>query len=493
MEDRTAIVYGEKDWKKDEIIETRIDLSYPVSPTDSDLSSLPSPLKEKGDLEAQATPELEPTQRHLGFIRFTVLNVYRRLFTLAFIGNIIPLIVYLVRGAEPLDLVNASAINLAVCGLCRQPIVLNLLYLIFGSVPRSAPTLVKRLACRIFHLGGVHSGTGVASFLWYIGFAGMYTYRFNPATANPTRIAVLVLIYSVFALLLSIIVVAHPAIRRKYHDVFELVHRFANWGIIALFWALLFLLGTQEASLGTFLLNLPAFWILIILTVATVHPWLLLRKVTVTPEPLSPHAIRLHFDHTTVKFGQGIQVAKHPLKDWHSFACFPDHFDNVKDTALEDTKFSCIVSRVGDWTKDTIVSQPTKLWKRGVPTYGFGYVFRMFSRIIVVTTGSGIGPCLSFLEDENRPKMRVLWQTRSPLKTYGQRTLDLVSRMDQQPVIIDTSEKGKREEMLPQVLRLVKEFDAEAVCVISNPAVTKEVVFGLEMRGILAYGPIFDS
>lgn len=109
--------------------------------------------------------------------------------------------------------------------------------------------------------------------------------------------------------------VAHPTIRKKHHDIFELVHRFVNWSILVLFWALLFLLGTQKASLGKFLLHLPSFWILILLTIATIHPQILLRTVTVTSKPLSPHAIRLHFNHTTVKFGQGIQVAKHPLKN----------------------------------------------------------------------------------------------------------------------------------------------------------------------------------
>lgn len=125
--------------------------------------------------------------------------------------------------------------------------------------------------------------------------------------------------------------------------------------------------------------------------------------------------------------------------------------------------------------------------------YGFGYVFCMFSCIIVVIIGSGIGLCLFFLVDENRFSMRVLWQMRSLFKIYGQRMLDLVSRMDQNFVIIDMSEKGKREEMLLQVLRLVKEFDVEVVCVISNLVVMKEVVFELEMRGILVYGFIFDS
>ncbi|KAK4150057.1 hypothetical protein C8A00DRAFT_46475 [Chaetomidium leptoderma] len=412
------------------------------------------------------------SRKRFGFIRYTALNVYRRLFSLAFIGNAVAFIILMVKGTDPLDLVNASAVNLAVCGLCRHPLVVNALFLTFGSVPKSAPMRLRRLACKIFHLGGVHSGAGVASCVWYIGFAGLYTYGFQP---SPSSIAVLVLVWLVLALLLAIIVVAHPAIRTKCHDYFELTHRFSNWLILALFWVLIFLLGAQEASLSTFLVHLPAFWILLLLTVATIHPWLLLRRVPVTPEPLSPHAVRLHFSHATVKFGQGISVARHPLADWHSFASFTDGFDSP------DTKFSCLVSKAGDWTRQAIAAPPQHLWKRGVPTYGFGYVFRMFERIVVVTTGSGIGPCLSFIEDSRRPAMRVVWQTKSPLKTYGQRTLDLVKRMDEQPVVIDTSVSG-RVDMLPVVLRLYKEFDAHA-----------SLVYALETRGIAAYGPIFDS
>lgn len=423
------------------------------------------------------------SQKRFGFIRYAALTVYRRLFSVAFIGNAIAFIVLMVKGAAPLDLVNASAVNLAVCGLCRHPLVVNALFLTFGAVPRSAPMRIRRLACKIFHLGGVHSGTGVASCVWYIGFAALYTYHFEP---SPPAIAVLVLVWLVLVFLLAIIIVAYPLFRAKRHDHFELTHRFSNWLILALFWVLVFLLAAQEPSISHFLVNLPAFWILIILTLATIHPWLLLRRVPVVAEPLSPHAVRLHFSHTTVRFGQGISVARHPLADWHSFASFTDQFDSP------DTKFSCLVSKAGDWTRGVIADPPQTLWKRGVPTYGFGYVFRMFERIIVVTTGSGIGPCLSFIEDARRPAMRVLWQTKSPLKTYGQRTLDLVHRMDDDPIIIDTSISG-RVDMLPIVLKLYKDFGAEAVCVISNPPVTKSLVYRLETRGIAAYGPIFDS
>jgi len=442
------------------------------------------------DIEGQQT-ELEAyTQKRFGFIRYTALNVYRRLFSLAFMGNAIAFIIIMIKGATPMDLVNASAVNIAVCGLCRQPLVVNALFLIFGSVPRSAPMRIRRLACKIFHLGGVHSGTGVASSVWYIGFAALYTHEWRSTLPNPTPISttVLVLVWFVLAFLLSIIVVAHPTFRMKRHDWFELTHRFSNWIILILFWALLLMLSATDPhkSTGAFLLHLPAFWILIILTLATIHPWLLLRKVPVVPEPLSPHAVRLHFNHTDVVFGQGISVAKHPLKDWHSFASFTDRFDSP------ETRFSCLVSKAGDWTRSAIAEQPTYLWKRGVPTYGFGYVMRMFHRIIVVTTGSGIGPCLSFIEDDNKPLMRVIWQTKAPLKTYGPRTMDLVRRMDPDPVILDTS-LGGRTDMLPYVLRLYEEFGAEAVCCISNPKMTKKIVYGCELRGVPAYGPIFDS
>ena len=455
-------------------------------------SSLSSIAKEKGhayssssDLEAQV--EDEPSRKRFDLVRYSALNVYRRLFTLAFIANAIAFVILMAKGVAPLDLVNASAVNLAVCGLCRHPLVINGLFVTFGAVPRSAPLRLRRLACKIFHLGGVHSGAGVASCVWYVGFAGLYTYHFE---ASPLSIAVLALIWSVLALLLAIIIVAHPAIRAKYHDYFELTHRFANWLILALFWVLIFLLASQEPSLSSFLVHLPAFWILMLLTLATVHPWLLLRRVPVVAEPLSPHAVRLHFSHTTVRFGQGISVARHPLADWHSFASFTDQFDSAAFGG--GTKFSCLVSKAGDWTRAAIAEPPRYLWKRGIPTYGFGYVLRMFERIIVVTTGSGIGPCLSFIEDAKRPAMRVVWQTKSSLKTYGQRTLNLVKRMDADPVVIDTSVSG-RVDMLPVVLRLYKEFGADAVCVISNPAVTRELVYGLETRGIAAYGPIFDS
>ena len=111
---------------------------------------------------------------------------------------------------------------------------------------------------------------------------------------------------------------------------------------------------------------------------------------------------------------------------------------------------------------------------------------KVFRRIILMTTGSGFGPCLSFVEIPDRPAMRVIWQTRTTRQTYGQSIIDLLKQPDARPTIVD---------MLPLVIGLVSELDADAVegGVIFNPAITRRLVFKCESRGIPAFGPIFDS
>ncbi|PYH43852.1 integral membrane protein TmpA [Aspergillus saccharolyticus JOP 1030-1] len=439
------------------------------------------------DLEAQAVEK-----RRFAAVRFIFLNIYRRLFSLVFLANIAVFIAVMVTDRKLLALVNAAAGNLLACGLARQPLVVNSIFTIVASTPRSAPLRIRRIAAKVYHYGGVHSGCGIASFVWYAGFVGLLSWEYwAPSSPGSTNsLAPIVLAYLILVLLLCIILVAYPRFRIKRHDYFELIHRFLGWLVVALFVILLMVFADEVSResnepLGKFLVKLPAFWFLVLTVAAIVHPWTLLRKVTVQPEHLSSHAVRLHLSHTTTTFGKGIQLARHPLQDWHGFATFPDPANNGKS-------FSCLVSKAGDWTAACIQNPPTHLWKRGVLIYGFAYAMRVFRRVVVVTTGSGIGPCLSFLGDENRPALRVVWQTRAPLKTYGQDVLDLVARMDPNPVVIDTNQSG-RIDMVPLIRRIVREFDAEAVCVISNPVLTAKVVYELESSGTPAFGPIFDS
>ncbi|KAJ5433027.1 uncharacterized protein N7458_012183 [Penicillium daleae] len=449
------------------------------------------------DLEAQ-TVSASPTR--FAFLRYAVLTLYRRLFTLVFCANVGVFIWVMSSNQKLLALVNATAANLLACGLARQPLVVNSIFRIVLLVPRSAPFTLRRIASKVYHYGGVHSGCGIAALVWYTGFVGVMSHQYwAPRTVSASTVvsfsaAPVALAYTILVLLLAIIIVAHPMFRMKRHDYFELTHRFSGWLIVSLFIALLLVFAheisqAQGQNLGLFLVELPAFWFLVLTVAAIVQPWLMLRKVPVRAEVLSTHAVRLHFDHAVTTFGKGTQLSKHPLRDWHGFATFPD----PSPAGTRGTpSFSCLVSKAGDWTADTIKNPPTHFWKRGVLLYGFAYSMRVFKKVIVVTTGSGIGPCLSFLGDDNRPELRVLWQTRAPLKTYGQEVIDLVHRMDSHPIIMDTNQMG-RVDMVPIVHRLVAEFNAEAVCVISNPGLTRRIVYELEARGVPAFGPIFDS
>ena len=49
------------------------------------------------------------------------------------------------------------------------------------------------------------------------------------------------------------------------------------------------------------------------------------------------------------------------------------------------------------------------------------------------------------------------------------------------------------EDIVKLAYTVYRESKAEAVCIISNKKVVDMVVFGMETRGVPAYGPIWDS
>jgi hypothetical protein len=180
--------------------------------------------------------------------------------------------------------------------------------------------------------------------------------------------------------------------------------------------------------------------------------------------------------------------------------------------------FSVLVSNAGDWTKKIIRDPPKKIYTRGAPQFGVLRVAGLFKPCIVMATGSGIGPCLSLFVQKPDHPVRIIWSAPRPVETYGQAVIDLLYRTDPRAVIIDTRKTGRpdlvgiahriwetsrwegpREFALgrtgngPDGERRKPMGPCEAVVIISNQKVTKKVVYGLESRGITAYGAIFDS
>ncbi|KDR71915.1 hypothetical protein GALMADRAFT_143674 [Galerina marginata CBS 339.88] len=471
------------------------DGSAPVSESASASSSEPSLLKPKPfDLKPNRDilPEKKGTKL-TRYLKFNFFTTYRKIFTVIFTSNLIAFVCFIAKAHGvplPTDIASASSANLMVAILFRQENFVNLVYELAVCVPHSLPVSIRRRLAKVFHYGGAHSGSGTAAVVWFLLYSALITRDYIHA---PTKdaLANLITSYICITMFLLILGAAHPRFRVKFHDYFEAGHRFAGWTALITFWIHNGLAAKTSAReqgipIGLFLVKSPNFWFFCVSTSCTLLSWSRLRHREVYPEVLSDHAIRLHFKYRAMQPFYGLKVSNRPMLEWHAFATIPDEDENGKING-----FSVVVSNAGDWTKQTIMNPPTKLWVRGYPLHGLLYTSRLFKRIVVVATGSGIGPCLSLLYANVTPR-RVLWSTPHPETTYGPKIMNSVLKADPDAIVWNTRTLG-RPDMVALTYQLVLESNAEAVFIISNPKVTRKVVYGMETRGIPAYGAIFDS
>ncbi|WP_309114292.1 hypothetical protein [Saccharothrix sp.] len=360
-------------------------------------------------------------------------------------------------GADPADMVVA---NLTLAVLVRQQHVINLFFRVATSAPTTWPLKVRWTLGKVYHFGGLHVGGTVCATAWFAVVAW--------TTADP-------LAWVILALLVGMVVFALPRLRARKHDLFERTHRFAGWTTLVLF-------AVHSAAQPGFFGSVP-FWLLVLVVVSVALPWLRLRKVPVRIVRPSNHVALVSFDYGVTPFaGSSTAVSRNPLLEWHSFANVP---------APGRSGFRLTISRAGDWTGALIDDLPTHLWVKGVPTAGVGNIDKLFTRVVWVATGSGIGPCLPHLLSGDTPS-RLVWSTRDPRATYGDDLVDEILGVQPHAVVWDTGRDGKPD-LVELALRAHREFEAEAVICISNKKTTWHVVESLEARGVPAFGAIWDS
>ncbi|KAF2621992.1 hypothetical protein BU25DRAFT_435199 [Macroventuria anomochaeta] len=480
-------------------------------------------------LEKASTPRHQalPPKRYLRIVRrlwYSILAVYQRLFTLIFIVNLAAVLILLHcqswdrSVAFKLDhLATLASSNFLLAILFRQDWLINLLFRTAWLVPWSLPLRIRRIVSRVYCYGGIHSGAAVMGTLWWIVFTAVISWE-GVARGNYTAL-ILVLTLSISSLLATVIILSLPHFRVRHHDTWELTHRFLGWSSILLFWIQILLLThynatttttTPSSSFGARLIYTPTFYTLLAITFLLMYPWLLLRRWTFTATPLSPHALRLSFPKKVHKYSC-LVLSSSPLREWHPFATFPNVGPNgERNEGSLNGANSLVVSAAGDWTRNLIATAQRecreqkmlgkqgegvemKFWVKSHPRAGVLSLSCLYSRVLIVTTGSGIGPSLSSLLDRPQGQVaRLCWSTRSPLATYGEDMLKLVEKADPEALILNTDEMG-RPDLLKVAYRLYVEMNAEAVFVLSNERVTRMVVGGLERGGVPAYGPIWDS
>ncbi|WP_218105684.1 hypothetical protein [Micromonospora inyonensis] len=373
--------------------------------------------------------------------------------------------------------------NVTLAVVVRQQWLVNALFWLATRAPTTWPLPVRWALAKIYHFGGLHVGAAVSGTTWYLVFVVSLMYdhlrqRGHVPVPNLVVSGALVTLFVVMSIL------AVPPLRVRAHDTFEVTHRFCGWAALALAWINTVLSVTTQHGGAYALLTTPTVWLLTMATVSVALPWLLLRKVRVDTERPSAHVAVVNLDSPSQPLiGSTQMVSRRPLLEWHSFA-------NISAPEESSGGHRMVVSRAGDWTSDFIDNPPTHLWVRGMPTAGMANVAPLFRKVLFVATGSGIGPVLAHLLT-GEVSSHLVWVTRNPRRTYGA-LVDEVLAAQPDAVIWDTDAYGK-----PDMLRLAygayATFGAEAVICVANKKVTWQVVHGLELVGVPAYGPIWDA
>lgn len=371
---------------------------------------------------------------------------------------------------------NMALINLAMGILVRQQRVINLLFWLATRIPTSWPLWIRWGAGKVFHFGGLHVGGNVAGTLW-LGFLlyGMtWNYLHEAGDMSGRTIAISAVMLALLALMIA---TAVSRFRARFHNHFEIVHRFAGWTVLALFWAQTV---SVVADSGGSILAAPAFWALSLITLSIASPWLTLKRVPIEVHKPSGHAVAIRFNYGDTPFpGSSNAISLNPLVEWHSFANIPKRGEDG---------YRLIVSRAGDWTGRFIDEPPGHVWVKGITTAGVARIEVLFKRVVYVATGSGIGPVMPHLLAKDVP-IKLIWSTRSPRATYGDAIVDEILAASPEALIWDTDACGKPD-LSQLALQAVEAFDAEAVICISNQKLTRRVVYDVESCGIPAYGAI---
>ncbi|KAF6835330.1 AMP-binding enzyme [Colletotrichum plurivorum] len=484
--DVTVIETGSK-----ESLATCSQQSTPIDEKSQSSASSFTEVDEKLDLDREI-PGKALARPYRGIVH-RIAIVYRRLFTIVGLFNIAAVIALLFTGFKRDCLSTLTAINLIVAVLARQDFVINALYAITCNVPKSWPLAIRKRCAKIYHFGGVHSGAAISAGAWLL--ASNISDEVCLLTECPgwgyRSTASKVVSWILTGLFTVTVALAYPTFRKQHHDLFERAHRFVGWTMLGLFWVQVVLAADDSRapsiSLGEACTRTPGFWLLAVATLSIASSWLFLRKVPVEAEVLSNHAVRLHFGYTIPVNGSFVRLSHRPLLEWHSFATIPA----PEAVSGRPKGFSLVVSNAGDWTRNCIDRAPTSMYVRGVPVCGVMRIATCFNRIVVIATGSGIGPLLGHIQAPSCPT-QLIWSTPRPEQTFGKELLDTIKEKIPNAVIHDTKVSG-RPDLVKMGYNLTKSFGAEAVIIIANEKITKKVVYGLETRGVPAYGAIWDS
>lgn len=419
------------------------------------------------------------------------LTAYHVLISIVLLINLGILVSQLIVDTAVEAPLTATATNIMAAVLLRQEELVNLSFKLVSKLPPTLPLRVRKKIGDFHHYGGVHVGCALSALCWYIMFTYLNTVRVLGLLSLRSMTTILytdiITAYIALFVVLVVCLASVPWFRVRFHNTFEVTHRFGGWATLLVLWIHAGITSlTPDASVPLY--AHPTLWFLALTTFLLVLPWLRMRRVPITAYPISARELQLTFPHSSMPHISTLRFSTAPLIEWHAFATVP----------VNCSTSNIIVSKAGDWTASIIENPPTHMWVRNPPVLNFLAFVPLFRDVLLVATGAGVAPCLSLLaspavermKNEGR-RVRVLWCVADPYTPHWGFVVDAIREVDAQAVIFNS--KVARPDVAFEARWLAVKEGIEAVFVISNPKLTKKVVRECKGAGLAAYGAVFDS
>lgn len=414
-------------------------------------------------------------------------DLYRKLFAICMIFNTGALIAAS-KGKFDYAKKNMFSIalgNLLVSILVRNELALRIVYFVVVKTLYWTPIRIRNMVTAFMvNLGGIHSGCSSAGLMWSC-YAASHSFRSGHLPHAVLAFAVMTPI----ALGISTLV-ALPYIRHNHHNAFEQLHRFVGWLGLIYLWILVILLTSWDEQANHYRpgrvrwYEKQEFWYTLALSIMIIAPWLTLCRIPVMVSSPSPKTAFLSFPGGCYTGLIG-RLSRSPWLEWHAFGI-------ISTGPLSFTHHMLVVAQ-GDWTKRLITDPPEFVWTRGLKFAGLPYLAEMYQRGIIVATGAGIGVTLSvYLQTQGH--FHLIWIGSDIERTYGAEVMTLLRQAvkGDRMTLVDTKKVGR-----PDTVQLIddayRKIDAQVVFITSNPKGTELIVNGCRERGLVAFGPLFDS
>lgn len=356
-------------------------------------------------------------------------------------------------------------------------------YILFDSLGNIGKNyLLHELANRI---GFFHRFMALSTIAWF--FVHLNYTNYDSSIALFILISLFIITISAFAIL-----------RRKFHNSFEIIHRYLGYLSISLLVYYYFQINFNQGLSISEIITKADFFILFAIIVLLISPWIGVKRIEPELVHTGPHVIGMKIQGKP-SFGTYSRITLGTYC-YHPFGDSMIDFNDMENRTLYMTP-------AGDRTSDIVYSANKgnfilpKCTIRKNRNKGFMYHHSIFDHILIVVTGGGIAPIIPCLVLNKKTKIDVLWIGRSQSEEFTDELLgNLLNKISDQEIgihILDTTQDDLKnltnENYAALALSAYEHYKPEAVFIMSNQNFTIDLVYMFKENDIKVYGATFDS